>query len=97
MSQLEVSDSGEKVVVTISKSLFKEAGLKIPVIPAARREGDALVVTLRQMDGEERAWREFFEKMDARGIKMSDEEIEAEIQAYRKEKRMAQLSDAEKG
>lgn len=86
MSRLEVADTEENVLVTIPKSLLREAGLEVPPEPGVRREGDELVVTLRRA-GEAATWDELFSKMDEQKIAMSDEEIEEAIQACRRERR----------
>lgn len=83
MPQSAVTYMDEKGRLTMPENLMKGMCLKTPAKVAARPEGDVVTMTFEAATPES-AWLDLFEKMDKRGIRMSEDEVVAEIHAYRK-------------
>ena len=72
------------------ETIMKALGLAEPAEISVRLEGDKIVMSVLRTFDRESAWREIFKRFDEKGIKMSEDEVVAEIHEYRKERRRQQ-------
>lgn len=86
----EIITVSEKGQVVIPQKIRKE--LKIKPRSKLRVYGKDGVIIMKTMElpDMKKEWQEIFRMMDRKNIKVSEQEILDEIQAYRKEKRARQ-------
>ena len=71
----------------LPKTIMDALGLAEPAELSVRLQGDEIVMKVLRTFDRESAWREICKRFDEKGIKMSEEEVVAEIHEYRKERR----------
>lgn len=85
--QPEITTISEKGQVVIPQSLRKE----MKIAPKTRflvfGSGDTVVMKRLKLPDVGKEWKQIFEIMDKKELQLSDNEVLAEIQALRKEKR----------
>lgn len=76
--------------MAMPETIINALGLAEPAELSVRLEGDKIVMKVLRTFDRESAWREICKRFDEKGIKMSEEEVVAEIHEYRKERRRQQ-------
>ena len=76
--------------MVMPETIINALGLAEPAELSVRLEGDKIVMKVLRTFDRESAWREICKRFDEKGIKMSEEEVVAEIHEYRKERRRQQ-------
>ena len=76
--------------MVMPETIMDALGLTEPAELSVCLEGDKIVIKVLRTFDKESAWREIFKRFDEKGIKMSEDEVVAEIHEYRKERRRRQ-------
>ena len=82
----EITTISEKGQIVIPQSLRKEMRIKPKTKFLVFGSGDTVIMKRLELPDLKREWREIFEMMDRKGLRFSEKEILAEIQASRKER-----------
>lgn len=82
----EVTTISEKGQVVIPQSIRKELGIKPRTKFLVFGRGDTVIMKKLELPDVKKEWAEIFKIMDKKGLKLSEEEIQKEIVAERKEK-----------
>ncbi|MCL1977429.1 MAG: AbrB/MazE/SpoVT family DNA-binding domain-containing protein [Candidatus Bathyarchaeota archaeon] len=83
MTEAEVTIMSEKGQVVIPQSIRKEMDIKPKTKLLIYRKGDLLIMKKLEIPDIEKEWEEIFALMDKKGLKLSDKEIQQEIDAVR--------------
>ena len=83
----EVTTISEKGQVVIPQSIRKELGIKPKTKFLVFGRGDTVIMKRLELPDVKKEWDDIFKMMDKKGLKLSEEDIEKEIAAVRKEKR----------
>lgn len=83
----EITTISEKGQVVIPQSLRKEMRIKPRTKFVVFGSGDTVIMKRLELSDLKREWKEIFKVMDKKGLRLSETEILAEIQASRKENR----------
>lgn len=83
----EVTTISEKGQVVIPQSIRKELGIKPKTKFLVFGRGDTVIMKKLELPDAKKEWEEIFKMMDEKKLKLSDEQIQKEIAAVRKEKR----------
>ena len=83
----EVTTMSEKGQVVIPQSVRKELGIKPKTKFLVFGRGDTVIMKKLELPDVKKEWDDIFKMMDKKGLKLSEEDIEKEIAAVRKEKR----------
>jgi AbrB family looped-hinge helix DNA binding protein len=84
--KLEVTTISEKGQVVIPQSIRKELGIKPRTKFLVFGRGDTVIMKRLELPDIKKEWESIFKIMDQKELKLSDEEIQKEIAATRKEK-----------
>ncbi len=85
----EVTTISEKGQVVIPQSLRKELGIKPKTKFLVFGRGDTVIMKRLVLPDVKKEWEAIFKIMDSKGLKLSEKEIQEEIRAARKERRMS--------
>lgn len=83
----EVTTVSEKGQVVIPQSLRRELGIKPRTKLLVFGRGDTLIMKKLELPDLRKEWDEIFKAMDAKKLKISENEILDEIAAVRRERR----------
>jgi AbrB family looped-hinge helix DNA binding protein len=83
----EITTVSEKGQVVIPQSVRKEMGIKPRTKFIVFGRGDTVIMKRLELPDVKHEWEEIFRMMNRKGLGLSEKEIEAEIEAVRKEKR----------
>ena len=84
--EAEVTTISEKGQVVIPRSIRKELGIKPKTKFLVYGKGDTVIMKRLNLPDMKKEWEDIFKMMDKKEVKLSDEEIQEEIVAARKEK-----------
>jgi AbrB family looped-hinge helix DNA binding protein len=84
--EAEVTTISEKGQVVIPRSIRKELGIKPKTKFLVYGKGDTVIMKRLNLPDMKKEWEDLFKMMDKKELKLSDEEIQEEIVAARKEK-----------
>jgi len=82
----EVTTISEKGQVVIPQSIRKELGIKPKTKFLIFGRGDTVIMKKLELPDLKKEWNEIFQMMDKKGLKLSEEDIQKEINAVRKER-----------
>ena len=82
----EVTTISEKGQVVIPQSIRKELGIKPKTKFLIFGRGDTIIMKKLELPDLKKEWNEIFQMMDKKGLKLSEEDIQKEINAVRKER-----------
>mgnify|MGYP005844884579 CR=1 FL=1 len=80
----EVTTISEKGQVVIPQSIRKELGIKPKTKFLVYGRGDTLIMKKLELPDLKKEWEEIFKQMDKKELKISDKEIQREIEETRK-------------
>lgn len=83
----EVTTISEKGQVVIPQSLRKELKIKPGTKFIVFGRGDTVIMKRFEIPDLRKEWDEIFKKMDEKGLKISEKEIQEEIDSVRRERR----------
>ena len=83
----EVTTISEKGQVVIPQSIRKELGIKPRTKFLVFGRGDTVIMKRLELPDVKKEWDDIFKMMDKKGLKLSEEEIQKEIAAERRERR----------
>lgn len=83
----EITTVSEKGQIVIPQSLRKEMRIRPRTKFLVFGRGDTLIMKRLELPDLKREWEEIFRMMDRKGLQLSEKEVQAEIEAVRKEKR----------
>ncbi len=83
----EVTTISQKGQVVIPQSIRKELGIKPKNKFLVYGRGDTIIMKKLEIPSLKKEWNEIFKLMDKKQLKMSEEEIQKEIQSARKHDR----------
>ena len=86
----EVTTISEKGQVVIPQSLRKELKIKPGTKFVVFGRGDTVIMKRLELPDLKKEWDEIFKMMDEKGLKISENEIQAEIDSARTEKQQQQ-------
>jgi AbrB family looped-hinge helix DNA binding protein len=81
-----VTTMSEKGQVVIPQSIRKELGIKPKTKFLVFGKGDTVIMKKLELPDLKKEWEDIFKMMDAKGLKLSEKEIQKEIAAVRKKK-----------
>ena len=82
----EVTTISEKGQVVIPQSIRKELGIKPKTKFLVFGRGDTVIMKRLELPDVKKEWEDIFKRMDEKGLKLSEKEIQKEIAASRREK-----------
>ena len=82
----EVTTISEKGQVVIPQSIRKELGIKPRTKFLVFGRGDTVIMKKLELPDVKKEWDDIFKMMDKKRLKLSEEEIQKEIAAARREK-----------
>jgi AbrB family looped-hinge helix DNA binding protein len=82
----EVTTISEKGQVVIPQSIRKELGIKPKTKFLVFGRGDTVIMKRLELPDVKKEWEDIFKRMDEKGLKLSEKEIQKEITASRREK-----------
>lgn len=85
VSEAEVTTMSEKGQVVIPQVMRKELDLTPKTKLIVYRKDNLLILKKLEIPDLVKEWDEIFEQMDKKGLKLSEKEIQQEIDAYRAE------------
>lgn len=88
--ETEITTVSEKGQVVIPQKIRKELKIKPRSKLLVYGKDGVIIMKTIELPDMKKEWQEIFRIMDSKNIKMSEQEILDEIQAYRKEKRARQ-------
>ena len=80
----EVTTISEKGQVVIPQSIRKELGIKPKMKFLVYGRGDTVIMKKLELPDLKKEWEDIFKQMDKKELKMSDKEIQKEMQEARK-------------
>ena len=80
----EVTTVSEKGQVVIPQSIRKELGIKPKTKFLVYGRGDTVIMKKLELPDLKKEWDDIFKQMDKKGLKLSDTEIQKEIEETRK-------------
>ncbi len=80
----EVTTISEKGQVVIPQSIRKELGIKPKTKFLVYGRGDTVIMKKLELPDLKKEWEEIFKQMDKKELKISDKEIQREIEETRK-------------
>ncbi len=80
----EVTTISEKGQVVIPQSIRKELGIKPKTKFLVYGRGDTVIMKKLELPDLKKEWDDIFKQMDKKGLKLSDKEIQKEIEETRK-------------
>jgi AbrB family looped-hinge helix DNA binding protein len=80
----EVTTISEKGQVVIPQSIRKELGIKPKTKFLVYGRGDTVIMKKLELPDLKKEWEEIFKQMDKKELKLSDKEIQKEIEEARK-------------
>ena len=80
----EVTTISEKGQVVIPQSIRKELGIKPKTKFLVYGRGDTVIMKKLELPDLKKEWEDIFKQMDKKELKMSDKEIQKEMQEARK-------------
>lgn len=83
----EVTTVSEKGQVVIPQALRKEMGIKPKTKFLVFGRGDTVIMKRLELPDIKQEWEEIFRMMDRKGLKLTEREVQAEIEAGRRERR----------
>jgi AbrB family looped-hinge helix DNA binding protein len=83
----EVTTISAKGQVVIPQSIRKELGIKPKNKFLVYGRGDTIIMKKLQLPSLKKEWEDIFEMMNKKGLKISDEEVQKEVAAARKQNR----------
>ena len=83
----EITTVSEKGQVVIPQSLRKEMRIRPRTKFLVFGRGDTVIMKRLELPDIEHEWHEIFRMMNGKGLQLSEREVQAEIEAVRKEKR----------
>jgi AbrB family looped-hinge helix DNA binding protein len=86
MDEPEVTTISEKGQVVIPLSIRKELGIRPKTKFLVFGRGDTVIMKKLELPDLKKEWEEIFKTMDKKGLRLSEEEIQKEIAAARKER-----------
>jgi len=84
--ELEVTTMSEKGQVVIPQSIRKELGIKPKTKFLVYGRGDTVIMKKLELPDLKKEWEEIFKLMEKKDLKLSDEEIQKEIDHARRSK-----------
>jgi AbrB family looped-hinge helix DNA binding protein len=85
--ELEVTTMSEKGQVVIPQSIRKELGIKPKTKFLVYGRGDTVIMKKLELPDLKKEWEDIFKLMDKKELKLSDKEIQKEIEEARKASR----------
>lgn len=85
--ELEVTTMSEKGQVVIPQSIRKELGIKPKTKFLVYGRGDTVIMKKLELPDLKKEWEDIFKLMDKKELKISDKEIQKEIEEARKASR----------
>ena len=85
--ELEVTTMSEKGQVVIPQSIRKELGIKPKTKFLVYGRGDIVIMKKLELPDLKKEWEDIFKLMDKKELRMSDKEIQKEIENTRKANR----------
>jgi len=85
--ELEVTTMSEKGQVVIPQSIRKELGIKPKTKFLVYGRGDTVIMKKLELPDLKKEWEDIFKLMDKKELKISDKEIQKEIEDTRKTNR----------
>jgi AbrB family looped-hinge helix DNA binding protein len=85
--ELEVTTMSEKGQVVIPQSIRNELGIKPKTKFLVYGRGDTVIMKKLELPDLKKEWEDIFKLMDKKELKMSDKEIQKEIEEARKASR----------
>jgi AbrB family looped-hinge helix DNA binding protein len=82
----EVTTISERGQVVIPQSIRKELGIKPRTKFLVFGRGDTVIMKKLELPDAKKEWDDIFKMMDKKKLKLSEEEIQKEIAAQRKER-----------
>ena len=82
----QVTTISEKGQIVIPQSIRKELGIKPRTKFLVFGRGDTVIMKKLELPDVKKEWDDIFKMMDKKRLKLSEEEIQKEIAAARKEK-----------
>jgi len=82
----EITTISEKGQVVIPQSIRKELGIKPKTKFLVFGRGDTVIMKRLELPDVKKEWEDIFKRMDEKGLKLSEKEIQKEITASRREK-----------
>jgi AbrB family looped-hinge helix DNA binding protein len=82
--ELEVTTMSEKGQVVIPQSIRKELGIKPKTKFLVYGRGDTVIMKKLELPDLKKEWEDIFKLMDKKELKISDKEIQKEIEEARK-------------
>lgn len=82
----EVTTISEKGQVVIPQSIRKQLGIKPKTKFLVFGRGDTVIMKRLKLPDVKKEWEDIFKRMDEKGLKLSEKEIQKEITASRREK-----------
>ena len=82
----EVTTISEKGQVVIPQSIRKELGIKPKTKFLVFGRGDIVIMKRLELPDVKKEWEDIVKRMDEKGLKLSEKEIQKEIAASRREK-----------
>lgn len=82
----EVTTISEKGQVVIPQSIRKELGIKPKTKFLVFGRGDTVIMKRLVLPDVKKEWEDIFKRMDEKGLKLSEKEIQKEITASRRGK-----------
>ncbi len=83
----EVTTISEKGQVVIPRSIRKELGIKPKTKFLVYGRGDTVIMKKLELPNLKKEWEDIFRLMDRKGLKISEKEIQKEIEQARKANR----------
>lgn len=80
----EITTISEKGQVVIPQSIRKELGIKPKTKFLVYGRGDTVIMKKLELPDLQKEWEEIFKQMDKKELKLSNEEIQKEIEETRK-------------
>ncbi|MCX8149912.1 MAG: AbrB/MazE/SpoVT family DNA-binding domain-containing protein [Candidatus Bathyarchaeota archaeon] len=85
--ELEITTMSEKGQVVIPQSIRKELGIKPKTKFLVYGRGDTVIMKKFELPDLKKEWEDIFKLMDKKELKLSDREIQKEIEEARKASR----------
>ncbi len=83
----QITTISEKGQIVIPKDLRKHLSIKPKTKFLVFGSGDTIIIKRLQLPDVRKEWDEIFRAIDKKGLKITEKDVQKEIQAFRKEKR----------
>ncbi len=83
----EITTVSEKGQVVIPQDLRKQLGIKPKTKLLVFGRGDTIIMKRLHLLDVKKEWEELLKAIDRKGLRITEEKVREEVQAYRKEKR----------